>query len=115
VLEGGATSKARLLETPPRGAGFLTATLAVPTMEMSLAGIAAMSRVAFTNVVGRSAAFHVTTDVVTKFEPFTMRLKDGPLPAAKLGDTKAVMGTGLSTARSGRGFSTSEAHLGQSL
>ncbi len=99
MLEGGATSKARLLETPPRGAGFLTATLAVPTMEMSLAGIAAMSRVAFTNVVGRSAAFHVTTDVVTKFEPFTMRLKDGPLPAAKLGDTKAVMGTGLSTAR----------------
>lgn len=98
-LEAGATSKAILLETPPRGAGFRTATLAVPLADRSLAGIAAMSCVAFTKVVGRSDAFQVTTDVGTKFEPFTMRLKDGPLPATELGDNNAGVGTGLFTTR----------------
>lgn len=98
-LEAGVTSKEKLLETPPRGDGFLTATLAVPLVDMSLAGIAAMSCVVLTNVVGRSAAFHATTEVGTKSEPFTMRLKDGSPPAAELGDISASMGTGFRTTR----------------
>src|SRR5712691_2003383 len=52
-------------EVPPPGAGEKTVTCAVPLTARSVAGIAACSCVLLTNVVGRSAPFHRTTDAAT--------------------------------------------------
>src|SRR5215831_5335499 len=68
-------------------------------MDRSLAGIAAVSCVELTYVVGRSAPFQVTTDVVTKCNPFTTRSKEGSPTATEFGDNKADIGAGLSTVR----------------
>ena len=55
---GVAIENVRPEEMPPPGAGVATETVAVPTAEMSLAGIAACSSVELLNVVWRLAPFH---------------------------------------------------------
>src|ERR1700719_994032 len=50
------------------------------------------------NAVGRSLPFHRTTEPVTKFEPFTVRVKAAPPAAALVGEIVVIAGMGLFTA-----------------
>ena len=85
----------RAFEVPPPGAGFTTVTGAVPGVPMSLAGIAAVTWPAFTNVVVRATPFQRTSEVPTKLLPFTVSVNAAP-PAAVLGGASDVSaGTGL--------------------
>ena len=68
-------------EVPPPGAGVTTVTGAIPWVTMSLAGIAAVTWPAFTNVVVRAAPFQRTWEVPTKLLPFTVSVKPAPRPA----------------------------------
>ena len=61
-------------EVPPPGAGLTTVTEDVPADAMSVAGIVAVSCAAFTNTVVRFDPFHCTCEVLTKFEPFTVKI-----------------------------------------
>ena len=54
--------------------GFLMLTDAEPGIARSLAGMAAVSCVLFTNVVVRAPRFHCTVAPETKFEPFTVSI-----------------------------------------
>src|SRR5262245_44202391 len=83
------------LEVPPPGAGLKTVTAAIPLVAMSADGIAAVSCVAETNVVGRSAPFQRTTELAMKFVPFTVSVKADPPTMAELGARLLVVGTGL--------------------
>ena len=90
-------------EIPPPGAGLNTVTCAVPAVTTSPAGMAAVTRVALTKVVGRSVPFQRTVEPATKFEPLTLRLK-AALPAAVLaGVSEANAGTGLFAGGGGGG------------
>ena len=46
-------------------------------------------------VVGRSLPFHRTTELATKFEPDTDKVKAGPPTGAQLGSRELIVGTGL--------------------
>ena len=69
-----------------------------PNVVRSLAGIAAVSWVALTNVVTRSEPLKRTTDAATKFEPLTASVKASPPRAALVWERLVVVGTGLLTA-----------------
>jgi hypothetical protein len=47
------------------------------------------------NTVGRSLPFHRTTELATKFEPFTDKVKAWPPTGAQLGTRELIMGTGF--------------------
>src|SRR5205823_212291 len=83
------------LDVPPPGAGLKIVTVAVPAAAMSAAEIAAVSCVAETYVVARSAPFHRTTALVTKFVPVTVSVKAGPPAVAEVGVSPVDVGTGL--------------------
>ena len=68
---------------------------AVPAVAMSVAGIAAVSCVAETSVVVRSAPFQRTIDPAMKLVPFTVRVNAGPPAVAEVGFKLVVVGTGL--------------------
>ena len=70
------------LEVPPPGVGSNTVTWAVPATAVSAAGIAAVNRVAETNVVVRFAPFHCTTKPLKKPLPLTVSVKAAP-PAVR--------------------------------
>ena len=72
----------RLLETPP-ASGFVTVTLAVPGVAMSLPGMAAVSWEAFANVVVRAAPSQWTVDPGTNPLPLTVSVKGGPPAVAR--------------------------------
>ncbi len=92
---GAVIVKVSALEVPPPGAGFTTVTSALPAVPMSLAGIAAVTCPALTNVVVRATPFQRTSDVATKLLPFTVNVNAAP-PAAVLGGASDVSaGTGL--------------------
>jgi hypothetical protein len=59
-LEAGLIVKVRAADVPPPGAGFCTATLAVPEELRSAAGICADSELLEANVVGTMLPFHNT-------------------------------------------------------
>ncbi len=88
--------------TPPSEAqgiqslvGVTTVTCALPWVPMSLAGIAAVTWLALTNVVVRATPFQRTCEVGTKLLPFTVSVNAAP-PAAVLGGASDVSaGTGL--------------------
>src|SRR2546423_5097649 len=73
-------------EVPPPGAGVTTVTDAVVAAARSVAGIAAVSWVALTNVVVRVAPFQLTVLPVTKSVPATVRVKAGPATLALVGE-----------------------------
>ena len=50
-----------------------------------------------TNVVVRLEPFHSTTDVFTKFDPFTVKVNAAPPNGVLLGDSEVVAGAGLET------------------
>src|SRR5207245_11536223 len=85
----------RAPEVPPPGVGENTVTDAVPAVATSLAGIAARNCVPLTNVVVRALLFHRTTDPLTKFVPFTVRVKAAAPTVALPGVSEATVGTGL--------------------
>ncbi len=88
----------RAFEVPPPGVGFTTVTGTVPWVTMSLAGIAAVTWPAFTNVVVRATPFQRTCEVATKLLPFTVSVNAAP-PAAVLGGASDVSpGTGFAAA-----------------
>src|SRR5439155_19367108 len=95
VWDARPTVKGSALEVPPLGSGLTTATLAVPTAAISDAGIAAVSRVAEAYVVGRSAPFHSTFELATKFVPVRASVKSPPPTVAELGSRRASVGAGL--------------------
>jgi hypothetical protein len=83
------------LEVPPPGGTFTTVTEAVPAVWMSAAEIEAVSIVLLENVVLRPDPFQSTTELETKFEPFTVSVKLGPPAVALLGEIERIAGTGL--------------------
>src|SRR5262245_64273918 len=85
--------KVSALEVPPPG--FTTLTCAVPAALMSVAGIAAVSWVALTNVVLRAAPFHCTTEPETKLLPLTVSVNAGPPAVALLGARVVRPGAGV--------------------
>ena len=83
----------------PPDPGFVMVTGAVPAVAISAAVIAAVSCVAFTNVVVLAAPLNFTTDVDTKPVPFTVRVK-AALPAVALdGEREVSVGAGLLTVK----------------
>jgi hypothetical protein len=78
---------------------LVTVTLKLPTVAMSEARIAAVSWVALTNVVARVLAPKFTTEVETKPEPFTVRVKATAPASALDGDSEVIVGAGLFTVK----------------
>lgn len=62
---------------------------------MSLAGIAAVNRVALTTVVGLSRPFQRTLELAMKLDPSTLRVKPTPPVVALVGDNVVRTATGL--------------------
>src|SRR6266404_5372508 len=91
------TGRLSAADVPPPGAAVVTVTLAMPATARSVAGIAAVSCVALTNVVVRVAPFHLTVLPLTKPVPVTVSVKAGPLTSALLGARPVSVGAGLFT------------------
>ena len=89
----------RLPDVPPPGAGLVTATVAVPAVAISAAVIAAVSCVAFTNVVVLAAPLNFTTEVNTNPVPLTVRVKAAPPAVALDGERELSVGAGLLMAK----------------
>jgi transcription initiation factor TFIIIB Brf1 subunit/transcription initiation factor TFIIB len=85
------------LEVPPPGAGVVTVTMAVPTVAMSAAVMAACKLVLETKVVVRALPFHWTLEDETKLDPVTVSVNTVPPAAAELGfnEPPASDGVGL--------------------
>ena len=62
---------------------------------MSVAGIAAASWVALTQVVVRALPFQFTVDALTKFDPFTVKLNVVPPAVAPAGESDEISGIGM--------------------
>src|SRR5579884_286390 len=84
-------------ESPPPGGGFSTAIWAVPGVCRRLLGTAPKSLLLLTKVVERFWPFQVTTEVVTKLLPFTVRLSPEPPTRVPVGWMEVMEGTGLVT------------------
>jgi hypothetical protein len=84
-------------EVPPPGAGLKTVMSNVPAAVRSLAGIAAVSCVPLTKVVVRFDPLNCTTEVDTKFVPFTVRVKSRSPTVLLVGEMLVVVGKGLFT------------------
>ena len=88
------TVKVEAAEVPPPGAGLVTVTSTLPADETSVAGIAAESLVALTNVVACALPLKFTTDFATKFVPFTVNVNAAP-PAACVVPRVVIVGGGV--------------------
>src|SRR5689334_19002886 len=73
-------------------ASLRTATDAWPAAAMSLAGMAAVSCVALTNVVGRLSPFQVTMLPATKLLPVAVSVNPGLPGAAEFGESAVRVG-----------------------
>ena len=82
-------------ELPPPGAGLNPDTCAEPAAVMSPTVMAAVSCVALTKLVGRSAPSQRTLDALEKFEPFTESEKAAPPAVILAGAIDDKEGTGL--------------------
>ena len=87
-------------DAPPPGVGFVTDTLKVPAVAMSATVIAAVTWVAFTNVVALLFPLKLTTAPETKFVPLTVNVNAAPPTVALLGERDIMEGTGLFTLKS---------------
>ncbi len=76
-------------DVPPPGKGLNTVTAGVPTAVTSLAGMETVSCVDETKVVVRGLPLMFTTDVLTKFVPFTVNV-NAPEPATTLVGERVV-------------------------
>lgn len=83
------------VEVPPPGAGVETVTIAVPTVAMSAAVMAACKLALETNVVVRALPFHCTVEEEMKLLPVTVSV-NAALPAnAEPGIRDVTAGAGL--------------------
>jgi|SRR5208283_2888081 len=78
-------------DVPP---AVVTVTLAVPAVAIRLAGTAALSLVALTNVVVSAALPHSAVAPETKLVPFIVRVKAAPPAVAELGFKLVIVGGG---------------------
>ena len=85
------------LDVPPPGVGLNTVTLAVPADAISVLLICAVSCPLLTNVVVRGLPFQLTTELDTKFDPFTVSTKLAPPTAVYEGLIVVMAGTGFAT------------------
>lgn len=76
-----------------------TVTLAVPAVAMSLAGMEAVNWVPLTKEVVRFEPFHLTVELSTKLEPFTVSVKPEPPTPAELGLMLVSTGTRVAMVR----------------
>lgn len=82
-------------EVPPPGAGLVTVMFADPLAAISPAGTWAVTLVALTKVVASAVPFQFTTELSTKFVPFTVNV-NGAVPARALtGASEVIVGTGF--------------------
>jgi len=97
VMRGGAsrTRNATAAELPPPGAGCTTVIKGEPELATSLAGIAAWSLVALTNVVGRELPFQCTTACGVNRLPTTVNVNPAPVNAES-GESALINGTAYS-------------------
>jgi hypothetical protein len=86
-------------DVPPPGAGLVTVTFTVPPVAMAVAGMAAVSCVALTNVVVTAAPLKLTAEVETKFVPFTVSVNAAPPAVALEGERLVIAGSGLLTVK----------------
>lgn len=84
-------------DVPPPGVGLKTVMEAVPTVATSAAGTVAVSCVDEPNVVGSAEPFQLTTEVETKFVPFTVKGNGEGLGCAvtQVGLIELMVGAGL--------------------
>lgn len=82
-------------DTPPPGAGLNTVTLTVAPAARSLAGIAAVSCMALTNVVVRLAPFQRTTELEIKEAPLTVSVVAASPALALEGEMEVMLGRGF--------------------
>jgi hypothetical protein len=87
----------KFVVVPPPGAGFVTVTLAGPTVVMSLDRIAAVICVELTNVVVFAFPLNFTAEVGTKPVPLTVSVKPAPPAVAPFGLSEVIAGAGLLT------------------
>jgi hypothetical protein len=101
VIFGGGTliAKFKPFDVPPPGVGFTTVTLAVPTVAISWAEIAACKLVFEAKVVVRALPFHRTSEEATKFVPVTVSVKPASPANTALGPSNTEVGVGLSIAK----------------
>lgn len=84
-----------VVEFPPPGLGLETRTLATPAIPTRLAGIAAVSCVALTKVVGSRVPPKETWEPETKLVPFTVSVSAPLFWITKTGDIDEMVGSGL--------------------
>ena len=82
-------------DVPPPGPGFVTVTLILPAVAMSVDEIAAVNVVLLENVVVRGAPFQFTTELLMNPEPFTVSVKAAPPAVALVGKMEVTAGFGL--------------------
>jgi len=83
-------------DVPPPGAGVVTVTSAAPTVAISAAEMAAVSRYEPTYVVARAAPFHITVELAWKPVPYTVSVNAAPPLVALAGLSAVMVGAGLS-------------------
>src|SRR5579872_7114180 len=88
-------TKPTLADVPPPGAGLETVTCAVPAAAISAAVMAACNWVAPIKVVVRAAPFQLTTELLMKPVPFTVKVKAAAPAVAPVGAREVIEGTGL--------------------
>ena len=82
------------VEVPPPGTGVFTITITGPALTTAFAGIAAVSWVEFTNVVGSACPPKETVDPATKFAPMIVNV-NAPLPwITYCGEIDEMVGVG---------------------
>jgi len=84
-----------VLEAPPPGGGFETITVAVPTMTMEEAGIAAVNCAELTKVVATVVPPKLTIEAETKFVPLIVSVKAAAPATLLFGEIVVIAGVGL--------------------
>jgi hypothetical protein len=92
---GVVTVKVTAFDVPPPGVGFTTLTKSRFAVRISAAVIAAVSVVAFTNVVTRGLPFHCTTELLMKLLPVTVNVNPAEPALNEFGEIEVIVGAGF--------------------
>jgi hypothetical protein len=82
-------------EVPPPGSGLVTLIHDQPIEDTYVASTVAVSLDALTNEVGNGVELSCTTEPATKFDPFTVIVKEGEPVCANAGEIEIKEGVGL--------------------
>jgi hypothetical protein len=80
---------------PPPGDGLVTTTLTVPVAPKSVDSTSTLSCAEFTKVVSLGDLFQDTFELLTKLDPFTVRVKPSVPAAAEEGVIDTMEGSGF--------------------